>query len=173
MTRLPRSRLRWPFDMHISLIVAMAKNRVIGVKDKLLPWHLSADLRRFREKTRGHAVVMGRKTWAKFSRPLPDRLNIVVSRDLQVAPPTLVARTLDDAFRLVPPNETEVFVIGGGEIYRQAMARADRIYLTLLDLEVEGDTSFPEIPDSEFRLEAELPQEENGIRFRYLDYVRR
>lgn len=159
--------------MKVSLIVAMARNRVIGVKDKLLPWHLSADLRRFREKTRGHAVIMGRKTWEKFAKPLPDRLNIVISRDLNPSPPTLVARSLEEALSQVPRDESEAFVIGGGEIYRQALQRADRIYLTLLDMEVEGDTTFPEIPDADFKVESEEAHEENGIHFRYLNYVRR
>lgn len=157
------------------MIGAMAKNRVIGVKDRILPWHLSADLKRFRAKTQGHAVIMGRKTWDKFPRPLPNRLNIVVSRTLeasQVPAGVVIAKNLDEAIARVPQNETEAFVIGGAELFSAAMDRADRIYLTVIDIEAEGDTYFPHIPDGLYRVEHQESHEEDGTRFQYLDYGR-
>lgn len=161
--------------MLISLIGAMAKNRVIGVEGRILPWHLSADLKRFRAMTHGHAVIMGRKTWAKFPKPLPNRLNIVVSRTLiaqDVPSGVLIAKSLDEALALAPKNESEAFVIGGAEIFAAAMNRADRIYLTVIEIEAEGDTYFPHIPDGQFRVAHQESHEEDGTRFQYLDYTR-
>ena len=127
----------------IALIAAVAANGVIGA-DNALPWHLPADLRRFKALTLGHPIVMGRRTFESIGRPLPGRDNIVVSRNPGFkAAGTVVAPTLETAIAEAAARDDLVFVIGGAEIYAQCLARATRIYLTRLDLEVAGDTRFP------------------------------
>lgn len=128
--------------MRLSLIVAMAENRVIG-KDNTLPWRLPADLRRFRRLTTGHPVIMGRRSYESIGRPLPERTNIVVTRRPGYrAGGCLIAHTLEDAFALAR-DAHETFVIGGADLYSQTLERADRIYLTLVHAHVPGDTFFP------------------------------
>lgn len=144
--------------MIISIIAAVASNGVIG-RDGGLPWHLPVDLRRFRELTVGHAVIMGRKTYESIGRPLPDRRTIVMSRQPYAGPSgVVVAGSLQGALALAA-GESEVFICGGGEIYRQALPLADRIYLTRLDRPYEGDVQFPDIPDGAF---VETAREEFG-----------
>ncbi len=129
----------------IALIAAVAANGVIGA-DNALPWHLPADLRRFKSLTLGHPIVMGRRTFESIGRPLPGRDNIVVSRNSRFAPEgVVVASTLEDAIAAATARNELVFVIGGAEIYAQCLPRATRIYLTRLDLEVVGDTFFPDL----------------------------
>jgi len=129
--------------MSISLIVAVAENGVIGCKGDL-PWHLSADLKRFKRLTMGHAIVMGRKTWESIGRPLPGRTMLVVSRQADYqADGVQVVDSWDNA--IAHASEEELFVIGGAEIYRQALPKANRLYLTRVLATVEGDTYFPEI----------------------------
>ncbi|MBI3566256.1 MAG: dihydrofolate reductase [Elusimicrobia bacterium] len=140
----------------ISLVVAMARNRVIGAAGKL-PWHLPEDLKRFKAVTTGHPIVMGRKTFDSIGRPLPGRTNVVVTRDAsRVFPGCVVASSLDDALAKASapgvPGSEEVCVIGGGEIYRQALPRAGRIYLTRIDREVAGDAFFPEFDEAAFEV---------------------
>lgn len=126
----------------ISIIVAVAKNGVIGGENKLL-WHISDDLKRFKAITSGHGVVMGRKTFESLGRPLPNRRNVVISRNADfVASGADVVGSLNAAVSLFDPND-ETFVIGGGEIYRQAMLVADKLYITEVDKDYEGDTFFP------------------------------
>ena len=128
----------------ISIIVAIAKNGVIGDKNTLL-WHLREDMIHFRTITSGHPVVMGRKTYDSIGRPLPKRTNVVITRDteLQIEGCTM-AHSLTEAVEMFDSSE-EVFIIGGAQIYSQAMPLADRLYLTIIDKEYEGDSSFPEI----------------------------
>jgi len=134
----------------ISIIAAIGRNSVIG-RDGVLPWHLPADLRRFRELTTGHAVIMGRKTYESIGRPLPDRVNIVITRQPGYgAEGVLSAGSLAMALEM-SRGEDEVFIAGGGEIYTQTLPLADRLYLTVLDADVNGDTLFPAIPPQEFR----------------------
>lgn len=133
--------------MSISLIVAVSENGVIGRGDEL-PWHQRADLRRFKELTVGHTVIMGRRTHesilARNGRPLPDRRSIVVTRQAGYeAPGCEVAHGWDKVERLLDPRE-EAFVIGGAEIYRLAEPYADKLYLTLIRAWVEGDVRLPE-----------------------------
>lgn len=127
----------------ISIIVAMAKGRVIG-KDNDMPWHLPADLQYFRQKTLDKPVIMGRKTYESIGRPLPKRHNIIVSRnkDYKVEGCDVVA-SLEEAVKIAGDVE-ELFIIGGGFLYDQTIGQADRLYLTFIDLTVEGDTLFPE-----------------------------
>lgn len=138
--------------MIISLIAAMAKNRVIG-KDNDLPWHLPDDMKFFQSKTKGHVVVMGRKNFdslpEKF-KPLPNRTNVILTRQqgFEVAD-CYTFHSLDDAIQFGRDNgEEELFVIGGGEIYNLALEIADRVYLTEISENYEGDTFFPELPTS-------------------------
>ncbi len=127
----------------IALIVALARNGVIG-RDNQLPWRQSADLRRFKRLTLGKTVVMGRRTWQSLGRPLPDRRNIVVTRDPELsAAGAVVVHSVPEA--LAAAEGDEVMVIGGAELYRQTLALADRLYLTEIEAEIEGDTRFPAI----------------------------
>jgi dihydrofolate reductase len=134
-----------------SVIVAVAENGVIGGSGGLL-WHISEDLQMFKRTTSGHPVVMGRKTFESLGRPLPARINVVITRnpDFHHAGIT-VARSLEEAISLFPASE-EVFIIGGGEIYRQAMPLADKLYLTRVGASYEGDTRFADWNPSEWTL---------------------
>lgn len=129
--------------MSISIIVAMAENSVIGV-DNSLPWHLPGDMKWFRRHTLGKSVVMGRKTYESIGKPLPDRANIVVTRNPEYdAPGCQVVTSIDAALEVA--GEGEVMILGGEELYRQILPRADRLYLTLVRAEIEGDAFFPDI----------------------------
>lgn len=130
--------------MILSFVVAMAGNRVIG-RANALPWHLPADLRFFKRTTLGKPVVMGRKTYESIGRPLPGRNNIVVSRNPGYpAPGCHVVPSIEAALRAAEPAG-EVMLIGGESLFRQTLERADRIYLTQVHAEVQGDTYFPQI----------------------------
>jgi dihydrofolate reductase len=134
----------------VSLIVAMAKNRVIGVNNQL-PWHLPADLKHFKATTMAKPIVMGRKTWESIGRPLPGRFNIVISRQSGYATEgAVVAPDLASALTLARQEAgssglDEVCVIGGETIYRQALDEVTKMYITEVDLEPDGDAWFPEI----------------------------
>ncbi|MCW1719679.1 type 3 dihydrofolate reductase [Pseudoalteromonas sp. A3] len=129
--------------MIISMIAAMANNRVIGLDNKM-PWHLPADLQHFKKVTTGKPVVMGRKTFESIGRPLPGRRNIIITRNSQYSAQGIeTVSTTEAALELVKAEE-EVMIIGGGNIYQQFLPSADRLYLTFIDLEVEGDTQFPD-----------------------------
>ncbi|HLG42419.1 MAG TPA: dihydrofolate reductase [Planctomycetota bacterium] len=152
----------------LSLIVAMARNRVIGAGGKL-PWHLPADLKRFKQITMGRPVIMGRKTFESIGKPLPGRTNIVVTRRRGwTAKGCLAAHSLEEA--IAAAGEGEVFVIGGGELYAAALRHADRLYVTEVDADVPGDTRFPELDMSRWRLVEETtrePDESNPYRCRF------
>lgn len=130
--------------MIVSLIVAMDRKRGIGAGNKL-PWRLSADLKKFRELTWGHHMIVGRKTFESIGKPLPGRQTIIVTRDKNYrAAGCLVVHSVEEAIALARAREeTEVFVCGGAEVYAQAITLADRVYLTLVDTEVAADTFFP------------------------------
>ncbi len=159
----------------LSLIAAVARNGVIG-KDNQLLWHLPGDMRHFRETTRGKPVIMGRKTWESLPekfRPLPGRLNIVVSRDQRYAAPgATLAGSLEDAIEIAG-NAEEAFIIGGAELYRQAMPFADRLYLTEIAADYSGDTWFPEIlPEDWQETSRSQPVEEAGLVYTFALYQR-
>lgn len=132
----------------VSLIVAATRNQVIG-RDNQMPWHLPADLRYFKQRTLGKPIIMGRKTWESLGRPLPERLNIVVTRQTDIA--LEGAEVFADLQAAIERGQEwaseqgvdEVMVIGGGQLYQQALALTQRVYLTRIDLELEGDTFFP------------------------------
>ena len=129
----------------IKIIVAISKNRVIGDSNKLI-WHLPADLKRFKEVTGGHPIVMGRKTYESIGRPLPNRRNIIITRDENYEVDGCeVVNSIEEALLL---TNSVCFIIGGGEIYKQTLHIADQIYLTQVDEDFDGDTTFPELPPS-------------------------
>lgn len=135
----------------ISIIVAVDKNRVIGARGMGLLWHLPADLKHFKELTMGHVVVMGRKTFESIGKSLPGRMNIIITRrDDYDAPGCISAGSLKEAFARA--GEREVFVIGGGEIYEEALPMAQRLYVTRIDHEFTGDVYFPAIDIAEWRM---------------------
>jgi len=130
----------------ISIIAAVSKNGVIGVNNTL-PWDLPKDLKRFKDLTTGNVVIMGRKTYESIGKALPNRINIVVTRDKNFfVPGVLSANSLDSALLKAGGNK-DIFIIGGGEIYKQSMDFVDKLYITEVDMEVEGDTTFPTISD--------------------------
>jgi len=135
----------------ISIIAAMDRKRGIGVDNKL-PWRLSADLKRFRELTTGHHIIVGRKTFESIGRPLPGRRMIVVTRDVNYkADGCDVAHSVEDAINLARERgESEVFICGGAMIYAQTIGGADRMYLTFVDAKVAADTFFPEFDEREW-----------------------
>lgn len=149
--------------MIIALIVAMDRRRIIGHAGAL-PWHLPADLQWFKRHTMGHTLLMGRRTFEAIGHPLPGRRTIVVSRnpDYQ-APGCILATDIPAAIAAAKPAE-QLFICGGGEIYRQTLDLAERIYLTELDIEVTGDTFFPEISKNEFEI---IAQEQRSGPFNY------
>lgn len=158
----------------ISIIVAIAENGVIGDKNDLL-WNIKEDMRRFRTTTMGHPVVMGRKTFESIGRPLPKRTNVVITRGDSEFEGCLVAHSIEEAVKMFSPDE-EVFIIGGAQIYKQALPLADKLYLTVVHRNYEGDTSFPEIDYSEWREvareEFERGEEYDGA-FTFIDLIRR
>jgi dihydrofolate reductase len=132
-------------SIKLSMIAAMGKNRVIG-KDNDMPWHLPADLQHFKKTTLGSPIIMGRKTYDSIGRPLPGRLNIILSRNTKLKiEGCSVVNSLDDALVLANETEaTEIFITGGAHLYNTFLENADRLYLTLIDEEFEGDTYFPD-----------------------------
>ncbi|WP_286227082.1 MULTISPECIES: dihydrofolate reductase [unclassified Polynucleobacter] len=151
----------------ISMIVARSRNHVIG-KDNQMPWKISADLQFFKKVTMGYPIIMGRKTWESIGRPLPGRRNIVVSRnsDYQANGAELVS-SLDQALQSLQEFE-RVFVIGGQQLFNQAFPLADQLFITEIELEVEGDTFF-EVPDPQnWKIVEQIAASEGDIRFSYV-----
>lgn len=135
----------------LSAIVAMAENRVIGNGNKM-PWHLPADLKHFKAVTNGHPVLMGRKTYESIGKPLPNRTNMIITRDRQYsAQDCLVINDINTALSMAEElDQTEVFIIGGAEIYQQLMPKVQRLYLTKVHHHFTGDAYFPELNASEW-----------------------
>lgn len=153
--------------MIISLIAAVAKNNVIGIKGDL-PWYLPKDLKFFATTTRGHHVIMGRKNYDSIPdkyRPLSHRPNIVVTRNPDFNDDNIdVFTSIDDAIEFAKSNnEKEAFIIGGGEIYSQTIHLADKLYITHVDTEIDGDTNFPEFDKSKWNRELVLEQKQNDV----------
>lgn len=164
--------------MKVALIVAAAVNNVIG-RDNQLPWHLPQDLKYFKAKTLGKPVIMGRKTYESIGRPLPGRPNIVVTRNpAWTANGAHVTASLEEALTLAAqlvghePEFQETMVIGGAEIYKAALPLADKIYLTRIDVAVEGDALFPALDPEEWRLVACQSGENGDLPHRFLVYER-
>lgn len=189
--------------MKVCFIVAMSQNRVIG-KNNQLPWHLPEDLKYFKRITSGHPVIMGRKTFESMGRPLPNRTNVIITRqpdydpikavagpDIAVTkpqvagefsgpvstapkapPPIFVVDSVEKALEKFRDRDEEVFIIGGGEIFKQSFPTVDKLYLTLIHKDFEGDIFFPSWNPAEFRLVSEDRREE-PIPHSYLVYERK
>lgn len=163
--------------MRISCIVAVAENNVIG-KDNDIPWYLPADLKYFKRTTLDHHILMGRNCYQSIGKPLPKRTNVILTRDpFYIASSCLVAHSIEEGLLMAKENgEEECFIIGGGEIYKQSIAFWDRIYLTKVDLKVEGDIYFPDLDMDEWSLvseEAHSKDEKNEYDYRFLVYDRK
>lgn len=163
--------------MQKNIIVAVSDNNAIGRNNELL-WHLSEDLRFFRRSTTGYPVIMGRKTFESIGRPLPKRVNIVVSRSYKTGEEVAVVPSLEDAFRLAEETNLErCFVIGGGQIYAQALPLVDRLVVTHVHTVIDdADTFFPPI-DTEVWKEDQRSElftdEETGYTFEFVEYIKR
>lgn len=160
--------------MAIHLIAAVAENRVIG-RDGGLPWHIPADLKHFKALTTGHTVIMGRRTYESIGKPLPNRRNIVVSRTM-TQPPTEgveLAASLEEA--LARASQEECFIIGGAQLYAEALPRAQWLHLTRVHAEVEGDVLFPEVDWSQWIPEQKIPgsDEKATVPFTFWTYRRK
>ncbi len=162
--------------MIVSAIVAVSIDGVIG-NDNMLPWHLPADLKYFKRKTLDHHVIMGKNTFYSIGRPLPKRSNVVLTRDpFFVADGIYVAHSVYEALEIAyEAGEEEVFVIGGAQVYRTALDYFDKIYLTRVDVSVVGDTYFPEILPSQWKLTSEIKHEaddKNDYAYTFCTYER-
>ena len=164
------------FNNMLTIIAAASENNALG-KDNQLVWHLPDDFKRFKSLTSGHYIVMGRKTFESFPKPLPNRTHIIITRqkDYEVPEGCLVASSLKKAIDLCPKEE-EVFIIGGGEIYKQSIEIADKIDLTRVHTTIEADTFFPEIDTDKWKLvfeEFHCKDEKHDYDFTFLTYVKR
>ena len=154
----------------LNLIVAMANNRVIG-KDNQMPWHLPADLQHFKSVTMNHPILMGRKTFESIGRPLPGRRNLVISRNPELAiDGTETYTSIDDAVAACDDVE-EIMIIGGSTLYQQTIDRADRLFLTFIDLDTDGDAHFPDwkhLDWQEVDREAHEPDDKNHYHYEFV-----
>jgi len=161
--------------MTVTLIAAMGRNRVIG-RDGGLPWKLPDDMKFFMRTTSGHTVVMGRRTWESFDGALPKRRNIVITRQADYdAPGAEVVSSLDEALALCR-DDGEVYIMGGGEIYTLALPKADRLVLTHVECDVEGDACFPAFDENDWRIthrEKHEADDRHAYAFEFVTYDRR
>ena len=161
----------------ISIVVAMSENRVIGI-DNTLPWHLSADLKRFKEITTGHCIIMGRLTFESIGKALPNRLNIVISRnkDLELPENVLIANSLENAIEVAEQEGKKIFIIGGGQIFNQALPICNKLYLTVVHKEINGDVYFPSIKMDEWNVnweEKNLLDIKSELKYSFIDLERK
>ncbi|RUT79482.1 dihydrofolate reductase [Ancylomarina longa] len=159
----------------VSIIVAASRNNVIG-KDNQLIWRLSADLQRFKKLTTGHTIIMGRKTFESIGKPLPNRNSIIITNqaDYSVAG-CLVVHSLEEALEKSKDQE-EVFIIGGGSIYKTALSRVDKLYLTLVHHNFKGDTYFPQLNTADWEISDRkdcFPDDKNEYAYSFIDYKRK
>ncbi|MGE4133125.1 MAG: dihydrofolate reductase [Bdellovibrionales bacterium] len=164
--------------MILSHIVAASENNVIGTNNTL-PWNIPEDMKFFREKTKGKALIMGRKTFESVGHPLPNRLNVVVTRqkDFKVDAPNVVikpdlASAIEHCRGLTSKYGEEIFIIGGGEIFKESLQMVDVIYLTRIHQEFAGDILYPEIPKKEFEV-VERRERNDPVPFTFMTYMRR
>ncbi|WP_462265049.1 dihydrofolate reductase [Mucilaginibacter sp.] len=153
----------------ITIVVAIAQNKAIGKNNQLL-WHLPADLKHFKEITSGHTIIMGRKTYDSIGKPLPNRRNIVITRQALQLPGCEVVPSLNAALALCQ-NETELYIIGGAQIYKEALPLTDTIYLTEVHQSFEADTFFPEIRPEEWEeilRQNHAPDEKNALSYSFV-----
>ncbi len=161
----------------LSIIVAVAENNVIG-KDNKLIWHLPADLKRFKEITTGHTIIMGRKTFESLGRVLPNRKHVILCNDMEMNVEDENVEVLEDISMLDKyiQDTEEHFIIGGATIYKLLMPKANKIYLTLIHEKFDGDVYFPEISDDEWKIvdrTAGITDEKNPYNYEFITYVRK
>lgn len=156
-------------------IVAVDEHNYIG-KDNDLPWHLPLDLKYFKEITKGHPVIMGRKTFESIGRPLPGRLNIILSRSMEPSKDYKVTSSFEEALQIAREAQDQdlsrIFVIGGGQVYKETLPQMDRIYITRVHTKIEGDVKYPDVPKKEFKLKSSKPCIEDKIPFEWEIYER-
>lgn len=158
--------------MILSHIVAVANHGVIGKEGKLA-WHLKPDLQYFKKLTTGHTIIMGRKTYDSIGRPLPNRRNIVISRQMPAVPGIEIARSLEEALSLADAPEKECFIIGGSQLYTQSLPITKRIYFTKINLNVDGDTYYPKDWATEFvKTYESTPETWENISFQFQIFER-
>ena len=157
----------------ITIIAAAGSNNELG-KDNDLVWHLPKDFKRFKKLTTGHHIIMGRKTFQSFPKPLPNRVHIVITRNTDYHPEgAIIVHSMSEALELAK-NDSQIFIIGGGEIYKLGMKIADKIELTRVNSSFEADTFFPEIPSDDWKLSSEefhLKDEKHKFDFSYQTFV--
>jgi len=156
----------------ISIIAAMGQNNGIGKNNKLL-WHIPGDLKHFKEITSGNIVVMGRKTYESIGRPLPNRTNIIITKNNKFkAEDCLIKNSFNEVLKEAKSyKDKEIFIIGGGQIYKQALPHTDKLYLTIVDDEVQADTFFPDY--SQFKnIISEKAFEEKGLKYKFIELTK-
>lgn len=159
--------------MRIAMIAAMANNRVIG-KDNKMPWYLPEDLKHFKAMTLGKPVVMGRKTFESIGRPLPGRHNIVISRQADLVIEGVTCVTSFDAAKQAAGECEELVIMGGGQLYRELLPQADILYLTQINLDVEGDTYFPEWDARDWQETESLSCiNSDGLEYRFINLTKK
>ena len=161
--------------MTVSLIVALSENNVIG-KGNTLPWRLSADLKRLKGLTMGHHIIMGRKTWESLGRPLPGRKHVIITRskDYEVEGATVV-HSIEEALE-ASKGDDQVFIFGGGEIFKMALPFVEKIYMTRVHKHIEGDAFFPKLDDGDWKeilREDHRADEKNEYDYSFIDYQRK
>ena len=160
--------------MIISVIVAMNKDRIIGYENQI-PWYLPADLKYFKKRTMDHHILMGRKCFQSIGNPLPGRTNIIVTRDPYfIVTNCIIVHSIEEGIWLAQKNqEKEIFIIGGGEIYKQSVHLWNKLYVTLVDFPCKGDTYFPEINLDDWKIlsrEDHTPDEKNNMNYSFITY---
>lgn len=163
--------------MRISALVAMTPDRLIGINNQI-PWHIPADLKYFKEKTIGHHILMGRKCFESIGKPLPGRTNIIVSRNTSLFYSQChIVRTIEEGILLAKMNhETELFIVGGGEIYSQSQSYWTDLYITWIDADLQGDVYFPQYTQEEWLLQYEEKHEKdskNNFNYSFNKYIRK
>ncbi|MGE7919823.1 dihydrofolate reductase [Viridibacillus sp. NPDC093762] len=158
----------------ISLIVAHDENNVIGLNNAM-PWHLPGDLAYFKRTTMGKPMIMGRKTFESIGKPLPGRTNIVITRDEKyVREGIVIEHSLEEALAQAKKESVEIMIIGGEQIFRMTLPMADRLYVTKIEKQYEGDTFFPSYGDEwQIVSQSEVNETEDGLKFTYLVYERK
>ncbi len=162
----------------ISIIVAISKNNVLGKENKLL-WHLPKDFKFFKETTLGHPIIMGRKTFESLPGILSNRIHIVITRDVNYKPEdVIVSHSLEEAIREAQKYDSEIYICGGGQIYKEALEKrfVDKILLTEIDVDVEGDAFFPTFDTSDWEItkkECHTQDEKHDFEFCFVEYMRK
>ena len=162
--------------MNLAILVAHSKNRVIG-RGGSLPWRLPNDFKRVKSLTQNNAIIMGRKTYDSIGKPLPNRQNIVISRNKKLKISGCdVAHSIDSAIEIVNPSVSAAFIFGGETLYKQALSKVEKLYLTIVDTEIAGDTFFPEIDYANWILEEKVSfehDESHEYNYEFLTYSRK